>query len=192
MKSAEQKARDLLERMEVDGAQNYSAGEISELADLIVAVHIEKSKNEKRYDEGYSDGESSRQADLNGLLETLDYTIGLPFDIDEMSEFEAVEKMAKLLNTGEQRAKAILGDWIKEKVKLQSRMPYLSYVPVFVEPSLLLKSDSGITRDGEGNKVWEDQSGNGNHAVLSAKASLDGHFTADQLEAIAWWMRNKL
>lgn len=33
--SAEQQARDLLERLEVDGAQNYSAGEIVELANLI-------------------------------------------------------------------------------------------------------------------------------------------------------------
>jgi len=31
----EQKARDLLERMEVNGAQNFSAGEIVELANLI-------------------------------------------------------------------------------------------------------------------------------------------------------------
>lgn len=35
MSSAEQQARDLLDRLEVDGAQNYSAGEIVELANLI-------------------------------------------------------------------------------------------------------------------------------------------------------------
>lgn len=33
--SAEQEARGLLERMEVPGAQNYSAGELVELANLI-------------------------------------------------------------------------------------------------------------------------------------------------------------
>lgn len=33
--SAEQQARDLLERMEVEGAQSYSAGELVELANLI-------------------------------------------------------------------------------------------------------------------------------------------------------------
>ena len=35
--SAEQKARDMLERMGVDGAQNFSAGELVELASLIAA-----------------------------------------------------------------------------------------------------------------------------------------------------------
>lgn len=35
MSSAEQQARDLLERLEVDGAQNYSSGEIVELANLV-------------------------------------------------------------------------------------------------------------------------------------------------------------
>lgn len=33
--TAEQKARDLLERMDVEGAQDYSAGELVELANLI-------------------------------------------------------------------------------------------------------------------------------------------------------------
>lgn len=33
--SAEQQARDLLERMEIDGAQAYSAGELVELANVI-------------------------------------------------------------------------------------------------------------------------------------------------------------
>lgn len=34
-KSAEQQARDLLERLEVPGAQAFSAGELVELADVI-------------------------------------------------------------------------------------------------------------------------------------------------------------
>lgn len=34
-RSAEQQARDLLARMEVDGAQNFSAGELVELANII-------------------------------------------------------------------------------------------------------------------------------------------------------------
>lgn len=37
MKSAEQEARDLLERMEIEGAQSFSAGELVELANLIAA-----------------------------------------------------------------------------------------------------------------------------------------------------------
>ena len=36
--TAEQQARDLLERMEVPNAQNYSSGELVELANLIVAA----------------------------------------------------------------------------------------------------------------------------------------------------------
>lgn len=36
--TAEQQARDMLERMGVDGAQNFSAGELVELANLIAAV----------------------------------------------------------------------------------------------------------------------------------------------------------
>ncbi len=39
MKSVEQQARDLLERLEVEHAQTYSAGEIIELAELINDVH---------------------------------------------------------------------------------------------------------------------------------------------------------
>lgn len=35
MKTPEQEARDILERMEIDGAQSFSAGELVELADLI-------------------------------------------------------------------------------------------------------------------------------------------------------------
>jgi hypothetical protein len=54
-------------------------------------------KNVKTFDEaydcGYSDGESSATADLNAFLDTLN----LPFDEDEMTEFEAVGLMADML-----------------------------------------------------------------------------------------------
>lgn len=39
MTSIEQQARDLLDRMEVDGAQNFSSGELVELANLISEHH---------------------------------------------------------------------------------------------------------------------------------------------------------
>lgn len=45
------------------------------------------------YDVGYGEGGSSATADLNLLLEVLD----LPFDQDQMTEFEAVRKMAEML-----------------------------------------------------------------------------------------------
>lgn len=36
--TAEQQARDLLERLNVEGAQSYSSGELIELANLIAAI----------------------------------------------------------------------------------------------------------------------------------------------------------
>ena len=47
MTTAEQKARDMLERIGVEDAQTYSAGELVELANMIVdAERIEKWKND--------------------------------------------------------------------------------------------------------------------------------------------------
>ena len=46
------------------------------------------------YDLGYKDGESSHEADLNILLETLE----IPFNTDDMSEFDVVRELSKRLN----------------------------------------------------------------------------------------------
>jgi hypothetical protein len=48
-KSAEQQARDLLERLEVDGAQAYSAGKLVELANLIADANAYR-RLKKGYD----------------------------------------------------------------------------------------------------------------------------------------------
>ena len=62
----------------------------------------------------------------------------------------------------ENRAKEILGEWI---------------VPSRPSGTQICSADS---RDAV---VW--------HPVHGDIARVDGEFTADQLEAIAWWMRNK-
>ena len=59
MSSVEQQARDLLDRMEVDGAQNFSSGELVELAELI----SERNRLAKEID---------RLHTWDGLMELLD------------------------------------------------------------------------------------------------------------------------
>jgi hypothetical protein len=56
-----------------------------------MSIDVETTSDD--YERGYKDGESSATADLNMLLEGLD----LPFDPNEMDEFDAVRKLAGLL-----------------------------------------------------------------------------------------------
>jgi hypothetical protein len=48
--------------------------------------------------------------------------------------------------------------------------------------------DSLMDNDGIGYVAWPLYE---NCQMKKTEACLDGDFTADQLEAIAWWMRNK-
>lgn len=97
--TAEQKARDMLDRMGVEGAQSFSSGDLVELANLIASRHMD-----------------------------------------------------------EQRARDILGDAVYETGHLYNGSAF--------------------------NINWSptDQ---------PEYVSLEGSYTAEQLEAIAWWMRNK-
>jgi hypothetical protein len=48
--------------------------------------------------------------------------------------------------------------------------------------------------DDKNNLVWESGKGLGDYLhwwVETREATLDGNFSADELEAIVWWMRNK-
>lgn len=92
MNTPEQEARDLLERMEVEGAQSFSSGELVELANLIHENRHYKDLGDF-YNAGYKDGESSREADLTLLWEVSE----LPFDPDSMCPFDVVKKLIKLV-----------------------------------------------------------------------------------------------
>lgn len=53
--SAEQQARDLLERCGVEDAQSFSAGDVVELANLIAKVHELEAVRHEAYADGYTD-----------------------------------------------------------------------------------------------------------------------------------------
>ena len=59
------------------------------------------ASEDKAYQDGYEDGMSSKEADLNLLLEFVD----IQFNDDDMSEFEVVQKLADIEK--EQRARII-------------------------------------------------------------------------------------
>lgn len=87
------------------------------------------------------------------------------------------EGRAEVLLMSEMSARDVLGYTVKDDDRLESGMahPWVTWPMVVVE---YLPSEPHSIHT---KKVGIDHT----------KASLNGDFTADQLEAIAWWMRNK-